>query len=93
MKILFKMIFEDFFSEGTLIDDMYVNMVLVTIITSIAFVLAYRFVGRLYDDSMISGRTIGSFIHWMVRALILGTEIMLIRFSVQTYEFVIGLFS
>ncbi len=71
--------------------DMYVNMILVAIITSLAFALAYRFVGRLYDDSMISRRNIGSLIHWIVRALILWLEIVVIRFSVGAYEWVVGI--
>lgn len=41
---------------------------LILVITDvIAYRIAYSKVGRLYDSDMISGRTLGSFLHWLIR--------------------------
>lgn len=93
MKHLYKMIFDEFFGDITLINDALTNLILVTIIGTISFVLAYRFVGSLYRESFISGRGIGSFIHWLVRALIFSVQIVIVRGVMIVFNWIGGLFT
>ena len=66
MKLLF-----DFLTSplGLPISPIYEWLILF-IIGEIAFRVAFRAVGELYDADFISGRSIGSIIHWSIRLVI-----------------------
>ncbi|HHX11973.1 MAG TPA: hypothetical protein GX731_04065 [Clostridiales bacterium] len=83
MNVLFKYIFEDFFGNITLVNDALTNIIILSITGTIAFISAYRFVGDLYRLGFISGKTTGSAIHWLVRAIILVAELLIVRVMIS----------
>ena len=70
MKIILKPIFDLITGEFTLFNNIIYNYIALTIIGFIAYRVAWKFVGKLYDDDIISGSSIGSIIHWAVRVIV-----------------------
>ena len=48
----------------------YWEWVILAIITFAAYAIAFRTVGNLYNDGMISGSTAGSVLHWIIRLIV-----------------------
>lgn len=48
----------------------YWEWIILAIITFAAFAIAFRAVGNLYADGMISGSTAGSVLHWIIRLIV-----------------------
>ena len=66
MKLLFELLTSPL---GLPISPLY-EWAILLIIGEIAFKTAFRAVGELYDADFISGRSIGSIIHWSIRLVI-----------------------
>ena len=67
MNEILKPIFEWLTGNYNLFNNVLYNYVAMTIVGLLAFMVACKFVGSLYDIDLISGRTVGSIIHWVVR--------------------------
>ncbi len=71
---MFRTIFSFYFDKITdplgLPLDMVTEYIILLAIGEVAFQCAYKFIGNLYDDGFINGRTIGSLLHWVSRAVI-----------------------
>lgn len=48
----------------------YWEWIILVVITFAAYAIAFRAVGNLYDDGMISGSTAGSVLHWIIRLIV-----------------------
>lgn len=48
----------------------YWEWIILAIIAFSAYAIAFRAVGNLYDDGMISGSTAGSLLHWIIRLIV-----------------------
>ena len=48
----------------------YWEWIILAVITFAAYAIAFRAVGNLYDDGMISGSTAGSVLHWIIRLIV-----------------------
>lgn len=48
----------------------YWEWIILAIIELAAFAIAFRAVGNLYADGMISGSTAGSVLHWIIRLIV-----------------------
>lgn len=48
----------------------YWEWIILAIITFAAYAIAFRTVGNLYNDGMISGSTAGSVLHWIIRLIV-----------------------
>ena len=59
----------------------YWEWIILAVIELAAFAIAFRAVGNLYADGMISGSTAGSVLHWIIR-LIVFVEIWAITYFV-----------
>ena len=70
MKEVLKPIFEFITGEFTLFDNIIYNYIAMGIIGLMALVIAFHFVGILYSNGAISGRGVGSIIHWVVRLVV-----------------------
>ena len=48
----------------------YWEWIILAVIELAAFAIAFRAVGNLYNDGMISGSTAGSVLHWIIRLIV-----------------------
>ena len=48
----------------------YWEWIILAVIELAAFAIAFRAVGNLYADGMISGSTAGSVLHWIIRPIV-----------------------
>lgn len=67
---MFKLIFE-FLTDplGLPIPYIYEYIILV-VIGAFAYVIAYNLVGKLYDNDLINGKTLGKLFHWTIRIFV-----------------------
>ena len=70
MKSILKPIFEIITGEYILFENIFQNYIAMSIIGTIAYLIAKKVVGLLYREHIIEGKTIGSFIHWTVRLIV-----------------------
>ena len=70
MKEILKPIFELIIGEFTLFGDVLYNYIALGVIGTLAFVIAFRLVGKIYDSGIISSRAAGSFLHWTIRLVV-----------------------
>ncbi|MDE6434650.1 MAG: hypothetical protein K2L07_10545 [Lachnospiraceae bacterium] len=64
-----KFIFELLTSPLGLPIPWYIEYIVLLVVNSVAFELAYAAVGKLYSGNIIHGRKTGSILHWTVRIL------------------------
>ena len=70
MNIIFKYVFERITDPlGLPINALY-EYIILTVIGAIAYGIAYSKVGDMYHGGLISGRTEGSFFHWLIRLIL-----------------------
>lgn len=67
--IMWKLIL-DFLTEPLgLPIEWYWEYAILAVVGFIAYIIAYRCVGKLYYSGVINGRGIGSFLHWLIRLI------------------------
>ena len=88
MSAIFKFLFERATDPlGLPINALY-EYIILAVIGAVAYGIAYSKVGDMYHGSLISGRTEGSFFHWLIR-LILFVGLWLLTYgAIQGYFFV-----
>ena len=79
MKSVLKPIFEIITGEYILFDNIIYNYIAMAIIGLFAYRIAWKCVEKLYNYNIISGKNIGSLIHWTIRLMV---------FSLIFYTFV-----
>lgn len=67
---MFKVIFEFLTDPLGLPIEWYWEYIILAAIGGIAYVIAYNTVGDMYRADFISGRTSGSFFHWLIRLFV-----------------------
>lgn len=70
MSELFKYMYGKCIDPLALSLEWYYEYLILAIIEAIAYSVAYKKVGNLYHEGWIEGRTIGSFFHWVIRAVV-----------------------
>ena len=70
MKSILKPIFEIITGEYILFENIFQNYIAMSIIGTIAYLIAKKVVGLFYREHIIDGKTIGSFVHWIVRLIV-----------------------
>lgn len=70
MKVILKPIFEMITGEYVMFDNIIYNYAIMAVIGLFAFGIAWRCVGKLYDNNIISGKNSGSLIHWTIRLVV-----------------------
>lgn len=74
---------------GLPINTLY-EYIILAVIGAVAYGIAYSKVGDMYHGGLISGRTEGSFFHWLIR-LILFVGLWLLAYgAIQGYYFMIA---
>lgn len=88
MSAIFKFLFERATDLlGLPINALY-EYIILAVIGAVAYGIAYSKVGDMYHGGLISGRTEGSFFHWLIR-LILFVGLWLLAYgAIQGYFFV-----
>lgn len=66
MKMIFNLLTE---SLGLPLEKNW-DYIILAIIGIIAYIVAFRVVGRMYDRGLIFGRDSGSFFHWLIRLVV-----------------------
>ena len=88
MSAIFKFLFERATDPlGLPINPIY-EYVILAVIGLAAYGLAYRKVGDMYHGGLISGRTEGSFFHWVIRAFLFVMLWLVAYGAIQGYYFV-----
>lgn len=88
MSIFFKFMFERLTDPLGLPINAFYEYIILAVIGAVAYGIAYSKVGDMYHGSLISGRTEGSFFHWLIR-LILFVGLWLLAYgAIQGYYFV-----
>lgn len=87
MSAIFKFLFERVTDPlGLPINALY-EYIILAVIGAVAYGIAYSKVGDMYHGGLISGRTEGSFCHWLIR-LILFVGLWLLTYgAIQGYYF------
>lgn len=67
---MFKFIFDLATEPLGLSIEWYYEWIILLVIGEIAYQVAYHKVGDLYHSGSISGRSAGSFVHWIIRTLV-----------------------
>lgn len=67
---MFKMIFGFLTEPLGLPIEWYWEYIILAAIGGIAYIIAYNTVGDMYRADFISGRTSGSFFHWLIRLFV-----------------------
>jgi putative membrane protein len=88
MSAIFKFLFERATDPLGLPINAFYEYIILAVIGAVAYGIAYSKVGDMYHSSLISGRTEGSFFHWLIR-LILFVGLWLLAYgAIQGYYFV-----
>ena len=88
MSAIFKFLFERATDPLGLPINAFYEFIILAVIGAVAYGIAYSKVGDMYHGSLISGRTEGSFFHWLIR-LILFVGLWLLAYgAIQGYYFV-----
>lgn len=88
MSAIFKFLFERVTDPlGLPINALY-EYIILAVIGSIAYGIAYSKVGDMYHGGLISGRTEGSFFHWLIRFILFVGLWLLTYGAIQGYFFV-----
>lgn len=88
MSAIFKFLFERATDPLGLPINAFYEYIILAVIGAVAYGIAYSKVGDMYHGSLISGRTEGSFFHWLIR-LILFVGLWLFAYgAIQGYYFV-----
>ena len=88
MSAIFKFLFERATDPLGLPINAFYEYIILAVIGAVAYGIAYSKVGEMYHGSLISGRTEGSFFHWLIR-LILFVGLWLLAYgAIQGYYFV-----
>lgn len=88
MNVIFKFMFERFTDPlGLPINCLY-EYVILAVIGAIAYAVSYNKVGDMYHYGLISGKTTGSFFHWLIRAFLFVVMWLVTYGVIQGYFFV-----
>ena len=88
MSAIFKFLFERVTDPLDVTINAIYEYIILAVIGAIAYGIAYSKVGDMYHGGLISGRTEGSFFHWLIR-LILFVGLWLLAYgAIQGYFFV-----
>lgn len=88
MSAIFKFLFERATDPLGLPINAFYEYIILAVIGAVAYGITYSKVGDMYHGSLISGRTEGSFFHWLIR-LILFVGLWLLAYgAIQGYYFV-----
>lgn len=88
MSAIFKFLFERATDPlGLPINALY-EYIILAVIGAVAYGIAYSKVGDMYHGGLISGRTEGSFFHWLIRLILFVGPWLLTYGAIQGYFFV-----
>ena len=88
MSAIFKFLFERATDPLGLPINAFYEYIILAVIGAVAYGIAYSKVGDMYHGSLISGRTEGSFFHWLIRLILLVGLWLLAYGAIQGYYFV-----
>lgn len=88
MGIVLKPIFDWLVDGYSLFDNVLYNYVAMVSVGIIAYIVAKRMVRNLYADSMISGRGIGSILHWVIRFITFVTIVSVVSLVFRVIKFI-----
>ena len=88
MSAIFKFLFERATDPLGLPINAFYEYIILAVIGAVAYGIAYSKVGDMYHGSLISGRTEGSFFHWLIRLILVVGLWLLAYGAIQGYYFV-----
>lgn len=91
MKVILKPLFEILTGDVAVCDNIIYNYLIMLIVGEIAFRFAFSLVGDAYDANPISGKSMGSILHWGIRLIIYVIIAYLIRGAIWLYNFIVGI--
>ena len=91
MKVILKPLFEILTGDVAVCDNIIYNYLIMLIVGEIAFRFAFSLVGDAYDANLISGKSLGSMLHWGIRLIIYVVIAYLIRGAIWLYFFIVGI--
>ncbi len=88
MREIFRLFFEQFTNQLTFLLDPVAQWIVIFVLHKIIFKLAFRVIGDFYRSRIISGRLVGSFLHWVFRSISFAIAWILVNFFVIAHNFV-----
>jgi hypothetical protein len=70
MNVIFKGLFDFFVSGLSVSDNALLNFIVMLIIGFIAYIVSRSIVGSFYHEGFISGKSMGSLLHWISRQIL-----------------------
>ena len=90
MREFYSLIFEQITGNLNISESFIDNYIIIAIIGFVAFIVAYRLVGKMFNIGLITGRNSGSFFHWIIRLFVFIILFSVIKFAINyTYMFII----
>ena len=86
LKFLFVFVTE----QLSLFDNFVYNYMAMAIIGVIAFNVAFKMVGDLYRSDIISGSSIGSLLHWIIRIIVFVLLVLLVSLAIWLVKLIIA---
>jgi hypothetical protein len=86
MAEILKPIFEWLVGHFQLFENPLYDSFVMMIMGGFSYVVAFRFVGKLYDEEFIDGRIMGSIIHWVVRLIVFTVLFVLGSIAIRLYN-------
>ena len=90
MKEILKPIFEWLTGNYNLFDNVLYNYVTMAVVGFLAFMVAWKIIGSLYEHDLIRGSAAGSIIHWVVRFIAFIVIFSLISVIIWLVKFIIA---
>jgi len=91
LKEILKPLFDWYVGNFNFSDNLIANSIVTSVIGLFAFVLAYRFVGWIYQNGFIESRNGGSIIHWIVRVIIFVILYYVAKFTAFVGNFILSI--
>lgn len=90
MAIILKPLFEILTGDIAICNNVLYNYIFLVAVGEFAYHISYGVVGNLYSSAVITGRSAGSVVHWIVRLLIYFFAAYMLRALIWIYTFVIS---
>ena len=90
MSIVLKPLFDILTGDVAVMNNVLYNYLIMLVVGEIAFRVAFSLVGDAYNLGLISGKSAGSILHWIIRLVIYVAIAYLLRGCIWLVRFVIG---
>lgn len=87
---MLKLAFEYLTDSYSLLESPIDNCIIMAVVGSVAYVIAYNIVGWFYHTDMIDGRAAGHILHWIIRFIAFVAIYYAVATAIRIYNWIVG---